>query len=1191
MPNLGGFEVVGELTVAVLNQVLRGAWDNGIIPHSVDIPAGTPFGPFQAADGVANFPRAGVALVMDPPVNGVRVTLAAEVQVEVANPPIPSARLFELAADVTARVPLGVLPGTIKVAAMLDGIPRSSVSAAVTSGNPVPALTLTAVEEYVHARYRDGTIPDHFSRNGVAFGIYTADAWLDVYDDPALPTHRIAVGAPAAGRVKLRIPVHLKLSGVKAAGSPVPTSPMGVVAKLALTCDLVEAPGSITARLATAAVEVEDFAPAPTSDAAGSYDGEGANYTLNDGFSGGLLGTLLQEELRARGRQVAGAVGDITVAVPTLAQIETFIADRAHEAITGRGNIGLWTPAPPPDSGVFVENVRPLALAEACAFCLNDPGGADTGVIVDFIPPGRTCAIAISAAKVLEIIDEQIHRPEDEGGFGPGFPPHTFPDVDGHEARLNSLSISLATGSLHVQGDVTVVDAIADSIDVDASFEAEVGLEWVDAPGGGQMVRPFTISDDVDLSLLAWILSFLLGFITFGLVGGIIAVVVVHVVEGIAERVGGAVIRDEVTGQVQGIGAWPQQLEGIGEVTSRFENPVGIDPQGIVFADAYQVTATFASVPDALARANGPYQVPEGAEVEFIGGPARPHTTYRWDFGDGSGAAGAQATHRYADNGLYVAKLTTTVNREGGVVTRHFAAVRVVNVPAIVDAGPPLTLDEGEAREFTATFTDPGWPDTHVALFDFGDDSAPVEGTLAETHDAPLGRGTARASHAYCDDGAYTVTVRVRDDDGGMGVSTLHATVRNVAPRVEAGDDVFAYPCTPLTLVALFRDPGWCDTHTATWDFGDCSAPVPASVRERNEPPEGCGIAAATHRYDCCGSFHAVCRVWDDDGASGEDRLLVRVVDVENGGFESGFHSHPEGVVGNGWEPYVVSAAGGKPGGAFAAEELVVHGGRRSQRIDAAGGARAGVWQRVGANPGWDYQVSAWCHREPSGGTCRLGIDPAGGNDPRAPEIVWLAADGHGWRLLAVRATAGARAVTLFLEHQGGEREGRAWWDDVELLPYPCPLGEAPPCAPDRERTCVGWRGEGTPRQLGPTHVQEGFTFASPTAEPLRVVTWGAPAGAGKLVIPARGLYVGLPFAAAAVHARVSSASRTPVAMEALDAAGASLGHVLSSAGSPGVETLETRAAGIVRLRFAANEGLLVELCVERGKAGGGRTR
>ena len=37
-------------------------------------------------------------------------------------------------------------------------------------------------------------------------------------------------------------------------------------------------------------------------------------------------------------------------------------------------------------------------------------------------------------------------------------------------------------------------------------------------------------------------------------------------------------------------------------------------------------------------------------------------------------------------------------------------------------------------------------------------------------------------------------------------------------------------------LVGHFEDQGWCDTHTATWNFGDGSPVLSATVEEPNEP-------------------------------------------------------------------------------------------------------------------------------------------------------------------------------------------------------------------------------------------------------------------------------------------------------------------------------------------------------------------
>ncbi|MDQ6827362.1 MAG: PKD domain-containing protein [Gemmatimonadota bacterium] len=1200
MPDLHGFEVVGELTVAVLNNVLLGAWDNGKIPHSTPIAANTPVGPYHVHDGTVNIPRTGCSLVMDVPANGVRVTLQAEIQAQIADPPVESARFFDIFADISVSVPIGVLPDdSKKVAALLNNIPRSAVSAVITSGNPIPALTTSGVEEYVHKQYHDGVIKDHYAQPGASFGGFSADAWVDVYDDASKPNHHITVVAVDSTHVKVLIPIHLKLSNITGAGAAL--SPMGVVAKIALTTPLTQTPGFIKAPIKTSGVvTLEGFAAAPAVDPeVGDYDGQGAHYSTALGFFPALENAL-KTQITSRAQEIANAIGDITIVVPTQADLEGFIANEAHKAVINHGDIGLWTPNPPPGGDVSLRNVKPQALSDAIAFCINDSPGAASTAIANFIPSGFSCGIAISAAKVIEIVQQQIHKPESEGGFGTDFPntPH-HENAGGHDAKVTKLDVSLRTGSIHVEGDVTVVDAIADSIDVDASFEAEIGLQFEDNPDGSgtQLVKPFTISEDVDLSLLAWILSFLTGFITFGIVGGIIALVIMAVVEGIAEKVGGTIIRDEVTGRIKGIGAWPQSLDGIGEVHARFENPILIDPSGILFADAYHVVATFASTTDALADANGPYSVPEGAEVEFDGLPIKPNTTYSWDLGDGAVLPGAVVTHRYADNGLYVAKLTTVVNEKGGVTTRHFAAVRVTNVAATVDAGPPITIDEGQVTEFTATFTDPGWPDTHTAIFDFGDDSSPVVGSMTETHAAPMGKGTTQASHAYCDNGTYTVTVRVIDDDGGVGVGTKIVTVRNVPPTVHAGPDMFAYACTPITLVGHFTDPGWCDTHTATWDFGDCTPPLPATVRERHEPPEGCGIAAATHRYDKCGHFYAICTVTDDDGGVGQDAMIVRVVDVVNGGFEDGFRTRALGIVGNGWEAY----ADGPSDPAVAAgttrlepDQFVVHGdglrGQRSQRVEGTGSYRAGIYQSVGANLSWDYQVSAWFHAREPGTICSLGIDPAGGTDANATSVVWMNTnDVTEWTQLAVRCTATARAVTIFLEIDSEQLAGdsSSWFDDVELLPYPCPLGDAPPCKPPQdESTCVDWKDEVRPRVVTSPYTKNGFVFTSP-GEPLHIVMWGPPLGQMKLALPKRLLQIQLPFAADRVVAHVWAGTQQKIGMEALSAANIALGVAtssgVSSAATP--EMLEIRAAGIAALVLVGGggEGTLVDLCIYKG--------
>ena len=67
MPSTGNFDLVAEITQAKLNELLQAAYQSSKIPHSVNVPAGTSFGPYQLSDGVVQISSNGLALVMAPP--------------------------------------------------------------------------------------------------------------------------------------------------------------------------------------------------------------------------------------------------------------------------------------------------------------------------------------------------------------------------------------------------------------------------------------------------------------------------------------------------------------------------------------------------------------------------------------------------------------------------------------------------------------------------------------------------------------------------------------------------------------------------------------------------------------------------------------------------------------------------------------------------------------------------------------------------------------------------------------------------------------------------------------------------------------------------------------------------------------------------------------------------------------------
>jgi PKD repeat protein len=617
-----------------------------------------------------------------------------------------------------------------------------------------------------------------------------------------------------------------------------------------------------------------------------------------------------------------------------------------------------------------------------------------------------------------------------------------------------------------------------------------------------------------------------------------------------------------------------------------------------------KVISKFESTVIVPADSSGPYTVNAGSPVTLIAANTHPDATYEWDLGDGATANTASVTHTYADNGVYVAKLKVVVHQPGGATSRHFAIVNARNVPPVVQAGPDRTVNEGDIVSFTGTFTDVEYPDTHEASWDWGDYQKADVGVITETNNPPSAQGVVTGTHAWGDNGSYTVTLTVRDDDGGVGKDTLTVTVLNVPPTVDAGPDLFAYPCTVLTLTAKFTDPGWLDTHIGGWEFGDCTPQQPAVIREKNDPPKGEGVAIASHTYRQCGTYPAVCTVIDDDGGVGQDTAIIRVVDVRNKGFEDGFRERAAGAVANEWEAYRadIPVFGGKPpqqyepsgaGQVFFAEEYPVHGGQRSQHIRFEGFTRFGIRQQVGANENWDYQVTAWYSlAESSEGVARLGLDPAGGTDATAATVVWAeGSNRRDWNQLTVRATAPKSGfITIFLEGQGVSRTGsvagraEVFFDDVCLAavqPF-CPEAKEPAPRPEPEQpteTCVNFYDLKPQTQLPPVFERQKFIFEATDKQPQLIVPWGLPTGKSKLRLRS-GLRIHLPFPASSIRLKVYEPSSATITAIGLNEAGATVSSAQSTPQNA-VQTLELSGSGIVEvmLRGGSGEAVLIEVC------------
>ncbi len=268
-----------------------------------------------------------------------------------------------------------------------------------------------------------------------------------------------------------------------------------------------------------------------------------------------------------------------------------------------------------------------------------------------------------------------------------------------------------------------------------------------------------------------------------------------------------------------------------------------------------------------VADANGPYNGYEGSPVAFNGTGSYDidgdTLIYNWDFGDTGLGSGPNPEHTYLEDGSYTVILTVT-DGDGASHTATTTAT-ILNVAPIASAGEDIEIPEGTKFLFQGSFTDPGVLDEHDIVWDFGDGTPPVQGNLTP-------------EYQYGDNGIYIATLTVTDDEGGVGTDTVTVIVSNVVPVVDAGDDVTVNEGRIVHFSGVFKDPGWLDTHTYQWDFGD------------GKPPTT-GTLTPAHIYIDDGVYTVTLAVTDDDGGNGVDTLTVTVLDLKP---TAGFSWSPE---------------------------------------------------------------------------------------------------------------------------------------------------------------------------------------------------------------------------------------------------------------------------------------------------------
>jgi PKD repeat protein len=243
---------------------------------------------------------------------------------------------------------------------------------------------------------------------------------------------------------------------------------------------------------------------------------------------------------------------------------------------------------------------------------------------------------------------------------------------------------------------------------------------------------------------------------------------------------------------------------------------------------------------------------------------------YTWDMGNGDFVYGANPMYSYDNLGTYI--VTLTVRDIANNTATDTITVYINNLAPGAEAGGDQIVDEGDTVLFDGSGSTDTSSDTPSLLYTwyFPDGSVLFGSTV---------------NYVFPDDGNYTVTLVVQDDNGYSDSDGLTVQVNNVAPVADIGGPYFAGEGSAVSLAGSAVDPGD-DVLTFDWDFDDSDGITYTDAS--GEAPTWIWTD------DWSGTIYL--KVTDDDGGQNTDSTTVSIFNIAPTAHTGGPYSGDEGA-------------------------------------------------------------------------------------------------------------------------------------------------------------------------------------------------------------------------------------------------------------------------------------------------------